>query len=267
MKTLYIWYVWLVIMIEKLFTKGDLPTVMEEVKPKLPMRLDIQFFADDDDDDDSDEDDDDNDDDSDDDDEKDDKDEAPDLDELLKDRAFRKQYNAKFKGQMAKRMKKKDEEIERLKGDKSKDKKKDDDKDDDDTSELETRLQDKEKRLLRAERREKRATVKEFAIDNGYDPKLLARLINLDEIELDEDGEPENIDELFDEIEEEFPGYFGAVDEDDDEDDEEEEKSSKRKKKVSYSPGSRQKGNRKKKTKPYDAGRLKALERHKKEEK
>lgn len=257
MKTLYIW---LVAMIQKLFTKGDLPTVKEEDSKLLALNL--QFFADDDDDDDAggDDNDDDSDDDSDDDDD-DDSDDAPDLDELLKDRAFRKQYNERFKGQMTKRMKKKDEEIERLKGGKKKDEKKDDDED---TSELESRLQDKEKRLVRAERREKRATVKEFAIDNGYDPKLLARLINLDEIELDDDGEPENIDELFDEIEEEFPGYFGDSD---DEEDEEEDKKSRKRKRGSYSPGSRQKGNRKKKITPQEAGRLKALERHKKEEK
>lgn len=249
-------------MIEKLFTKGDLPTeTEEEIKP---LKLNLQFFADDDDDD-SDDDSDDDEDGDDDSDDEDDEDDTPDLEELLKNRAFRKQYNAKFKGQMSKRMKKKDEEIERLKGEGTKGKKKEKDDDDDDASELKSRLQDKEKRLLRAERREKRATVKEFAIDNGYDPKLLARLINLDEIELDDDGEPENIDELFDEIEEEFPGYFG--DSDDEDEDEEEDKKSRKRKKGSYSPGARQKGNKKRKTDPKEAGRLKALERHKKEEK
>jgi hypothetical protein len=104
--------------------------------------------------------------------------------------------------------------------------------------------------------------VKEFAADNGHNPKLLARLINIDAIELDDDGEPENLDDLFDELEEEFPDYFGASDDDDDEG-----KESSKRKKTSYSPGARQKGNKKKKVDAKESGRQKALERHKKEEK
>jgi hypothetical protein len=104
--------------------------------------------------------------------------------------------------------------------------------------------------------------VKEFAADNGHNPKLLARLINIDAIELDDDGEPENLDDLFDELEEEFPDYFGASDDVDDEG-----KESSKRKKTSYSPGARQKGNKKKKVDAKESGRQKALERHKKEEK
>jgi hypothetical protein len=145
MKTLYIW---LVAMIQTLINrfKGGLPAEMEE-ETKL-LKLDLQFFADDGDDEDSDDDSDDEDDSD-----KDnsvDEDDAPNLDELLKDRAFKKQYNARLKEQLSKRMKKHDDEIERLKGDKSKGKKKDDPEDEE--SELAQELRDKTTRLERAER-------------------------------------------------------------------------------------------------------------------
>lgn len=251
-KRLHEWFI-------SLFKKeSGLPAKKEE-KIK-PLKLDLQFFADEDNSDDNDSDDDsgDSDDDSDDI----DNDEL-DIDELLKDKQFKKQYQAKLKEQLNKRMRKyKDvdpEEYRRLKEQAGK--KKDDAGDDDELETLKTKLTEKEKRIERAERREKRAMVKEFAVDNQVNPKLLARLINVDDIELDEDGEPENLDELFEELEEEFPEYFGAAD---DEDDEEEPR---REKKSTFVPGARQKSNKKKKVDPYEAGRLKALERHKKEDK
>lgn len=248
-------YNWLIAIIQKLFSKGGLPAKTEEKKPFEPyFRLnDLQFFASDGDDSDDDGRDS-GEDDQDDDQEDDEEDNVPDLDELLKDPAFKKQYNAKLKEQLSKRMKRHNKELERLKG---KDKKGDDEGTDDDDQ---TRIN--EKRLLRAERREKRAIVKEFAVDNGHNPRLLARLIDLDEIELDEDGEPENLDELFEELEEEFPEYFGPNKDDDDEDDEEEDRPRKKR----FTPGARQKMNKKKKVDPREAGRQKALERHKKKE-
>lgn len=250
-------YNWLIVIFQKLFTKGGLPAQTEEKKPFVPHLgpLDLQFFAAGDDDSGDDDGDDSNDDDQNDEDDSDDEDDIPDLDELLKDPVFKKQYNARFKEQLAKRMKRHNKELERLKGDKKQDKGDDKGADDDD----QTRIN--EKRLLRAERREKRAIVKEFAVDNGHNPRLLARLIDLDEIELDEDGEPENLDELFEDLEEEFPEYFGA-DKDDNEDEEEEEWPRKKR----FTPGARQKMNKKKKVDPREAGRQKALDRHKKKE-
>lgn len=247
-KRLHEWFI-------SLFKKeSGLPAEKEE-KIK-PLKLDLQFFADEDPEDDSV-------DDSEDELEDDSDDDIPDLDELLKDKKFKKQYQAKLKEQLGKRMKKYEgidpEEYRRLK---EKAGKKDEDTDDDDELEtLKTKLTEKEKRIERAERREKRAMVKEFAVDNQVNPKLLARLINVDDIELDEDGEPENLEELFEELEEEFPEYFGSAD------DEDEEEEPGRKKKSTFVPGARQKSNKKKKVDPYEAGRLKALERHKKEEK
>ena len=238
-------YVWLVAMIQTF--KGDLPAETEE-KQHAPLKLDLQFFADDNDDDDSD---DGADDDSGEGDDADD--EGPSLDELLKDKAFKKQYNDRLKEQLGKRMKKFEgvdpEEYKRLKAstDKSKGKDQDDDKQDDPNPE-------QQKRLLRAERREKKAVVKEFAVDNGHNPKLLARLLDVDAIELDEDGEPENLDELFEELEADFPEYFGASDDDD-----EENEPVKKKK---FVPGSKQKSNKAKDPDPAALAKADIERRH-----
>ena len=257
-KSIYVWFVSLIINFFNMFKKRPLSAPMEEVNHNH-LKLDLQFFAEDDDDEEDDE--------GSDDDEDDDEDDVPNLDDLLKDPKFKKQYNARFKGQLSKRMKKFEgidpEEFRRLKEQAGKKKQNQEDDEDEDLETLKSELTDKEKRLLRAERREKRAIVKEYAVDNDVNPKLLARLINVDDIELNEDGEPENLDDLFEELEEEFPEYFGASDDDEGE----EEEPLKKKRKTSFVPGARQKGNKKKKVDPYEAGRLKALERHKKEEK
>lgn len=235
-------YVWFVLMINKMFTrlfKRPLPAQMGEVKDNS-LKLNLQYFAKEDDDSDNDDGDDDSDDDDKDDDS--DEDETPNLDELLKDKKFKRQYQEKVKKQLGKRMKKfKDvdpEEYRRLKEKAGKKKDKDDKEEDEELNTLKNELSEKEKRLVRAERTEKRAMVKEFAVDNQVNPKLLSRLINVDDIELDDDGEPENLDDLFDELEEEFPEYFGGQEDDDEEEDDKEETTKKRKKKKSsYNPG------------------------------
>lgn len=238
--------------------KSGLPAEMEEKQE--PLKLNLQFFGDNPEDDPKDDPEELDDDDP--------EDDIPDLDELLKDKDFKKQYQAKLKEQLGKRMKKYEgvdpEEYRRLK--EQADKKKDN-KEGEEDEELETlkdELNQKEKRLLRAERREKRAIVKEFAVDNQVNPKLLARLIDVDDIELDEDGEPENLDELFEELEEEFPEYLGVPDEDEDEEDDEPKR---KKRRGAYRPGSRQKSNKKTKEQdPRALGAAKAAERHKKED-
>lgn len=236
---LYLWFI-------SLFER-DHSTKTNEDELQEPLKLDLQFFAEEDEEDE---------DEGDDDDESDEDDEELDLNELLKDPAFKKQYNKRFKKQLGKRMKKFEgidpEEYRRLKEQAGKKKGKQGDEDDDDETEtLREQLQAKEKKLLRAERREKRAMVKEYAVDNQVNPKLLARLINVEDIELDEDGEAENLDDLFEELEEEFPEYFGAVD---DEEDDEEEETRKKTRRSSYVPGARKKGNKKKKDDYSQAG-------------
>lgn len=229
-------YAWLTHMIEKL--TGGLPA--EEMEEKnVPLRLDLQFFADEGDDDDDEGDGQGDDGDGADEGEGDD-DDTPNLDELLKDPAFKKQYNARLKEQLGKRMKKHERQLEKLKGKGAAGKDQDDDKGADDKGEP----NETQAILARAERREKRALVKEYAADNGHNPKLLARLINIDDIELDEDGDPENLEELIEDLEDEFPELFAAGVADDD--NEEDERPAKKR----YTPGAKQKGNKKKKPDP-----------------
>ncbi|OHX52077.1 hypothetical protein [Planococcus faecalis] len=126
--------------------------------------------------------------------------------------------------------------------------------DDSDTSKV-------NEKVLKAEAREKRAVAKEFAIDEGIDPVLFVKFINLKEVELDEDGEPLNLDELLEDLQEgKYAKYFtAAVD-----DDEDEKEQAAKKKKASYVPGSMQKGNKKKKVDAYSAGAERAKQRHSK---
>lgn len=237
------------IFFNSLFKKKD------EKNDYLQLPLNLQFFADEDSEDEKEE--------------EDEEEDGPDLDELMKDPVFKKKYQAKLKEQLGKRMKKfKDvdpEEYRRLKEQADKKKAKDKDDEDEELESLKSETKAQEKRLLRAERREKQAVVKEFAVDNGVNAKLLARLIDIDAVELDDDGEPENLEDLFEELQDEFPEYFGEQDED--EEDEEEEIRSKKKNLNRYAPGSKQKGNKKREKDKRAAGAKRAAERHKKENK
>lgn len=209
------------------------PLFQRAFKPLV--RLDIQYFADGEGDDDDDQDTDD------------DQDDTPNLAEMLKDPVLKKQYQALLKGQLDKRLKKYADvdvdEYRQLKELADKKRQQDKDSDNEDAENLKTELKQKDEKLLRAERREKRAVVKEFAVDQGVNPKLLARLIDLDSIELDDDGEADNLEELFEELQDEFPEYFKAQDDDEEDEEEKETKSN------YYSPGSRQKMNKKPKEK------------------
>lgn len=246
----------IVLLLSLLFPKKKEPSIKSG-----PLKMDLQFFAEGGDDDDDDEGNDDDD----------DEEDGPDLDELLKDPKFKKKYQEKVKAQLDKRFKKfKDvdpEEYRRLKEQAAKQSKKKADDEEDELETLKSENKAKEEKLLRAERREKRVAVKEFAIENGYNHKLLSRLIDIDKVDLDENGEPDNLEELFDEIQEEFPEYFSDQD---DEDDEDEDVFLKKKKTTTsgYKPGSRQKGNGKNKKEDRKAkGAERAALRHKKEEK
>lgn len=171
-----------------------------------------------------------------------DPDDEPSLAELIKnDPKLKQQYQELLKTQLGKRMKKFEgvdvEEYRQLKEKAEKNKNTSEGSEGDNQDDLKSELKAKEEKLLRAELREKRAVVKEFAVDQGVNPKLLTRLIDLDAIELDENGEADNLDELFEELQEEFPEYFKAIDEE-----EEEEKVNHSN---YYSPGSYQKVNKK----------------------
>lgn len=241
--------VWFISLLTLLNTTKTVPSAAKEEKL---LKLDLQFFADDEDD---------HDDEEHHEEDEEDGEEIPNLDELLKNPKFKKQYNEKMKGQLGKRMSKyKDVDPEEYRRLKAKEQAGNKNGKDDDENKGETRSTENEKRLLRAERREKTALVKEFAVDNGHNPKLLARLMNIDAIELDEDGNADNLEELFEELEEEFPEYFSQQEEAEDGIVEQP------KKRAGVHSLPEKKSNPKKKVDPAEIGRQKARERHKKKE-
>ena len=190
------------------------------------------------------------------------KDETPSLEELLENPEFKKQYEADMKTKLGKRLKKyKDvdlDEYKRLKEEAGKkEEKPEKDEESDDPSK--SKIDEHEKRLARAERKEKRAAIKEYAMDNKFNAKLSAKLIDIDELELDEDGEPTNLEELFEDLAEEFPDLFGEKDE------EEEEEVQESEHRPRYNPG-KSKGNKVGKKDARKAGAERAKARHKKEE-
>jgi hypothetical protein len=230
---------------------------------ELPYKLNLQYFSGEDGDDDEDGDDGDDQDDQDGDEDEDDQDDEQTLEQMIKDDPkLKKQFNQLFKNKFDKRLKgvdlKKAKEL-LAKEQKNQDDKKDEGNDEDDakTANLQLKLDRKAKRL----------SVKEFAADHGQNPKLVARLIDLDKLELNEDGEvdPDDLEEAFDALEDEFPDLFVA-DDSDDEDEDEDEVPRHKKKNSGYRPGSRQRGNKKPKHDPYESGKARALARHKKEE-
>ncbi|UAK17563.1 hypothetical protein [Sporolactobacillus terrae] len=229
---------------------------------KLPHKLNLQFFASEDGDDDEGGDDDDQDDQDGDDEDDEDQDEEQTLEQMIKDDPnLKKQFNQLFKSKFDKRLKgvdlKKAKELLAIEQQKQDDKQGEgSDEDDAKTANLQLKLDRKAKRL----------SVKEYAADHGQNPKLVARLIDLDKLELNEDGEvdPDDLEDAFDTLEDEFPDLFAADDGDEDED--EEEQPRRKKKRSAYRPGSRQRGNKKPKHDPYESGKARALARHKKEE-
>jgi hypothetical protein len=231
---------------------------------KYLLPLDLQHFAgskdkDEDEDQDEDEDEDLDDEDNDDEDSSD-----PSLEQMLKDNpALKKEFNKLFKDRFDKRLKGVDlKEAKRLLKEKS-DKLDQDDQEDKDRKQKnkEDEISDKARKI---EVKTKRLAVKEFAVDNNLNPKLLSRLIDLDKLELDDDGELDNddLEELVDELTEEFPELFRKskqADQDEDEDEEQDDKSKARSHKV----GSKKKTNKPKDKDLREAGKNKALERAK----
>lgn len=220
--------------------------------------LDLQTFAKDTDPGDDEDDLDDEDDNS--DDEDDDDNEDPSLERMLKDNPkLKKEFNKLFKDRFDKRLKGVDlKEAKRLLKEKS-DKADQDDQEDKDkkVKAKNDEISEKERKL---DNKLKRSAVKEYAIDNDLSPKLLSRLVDLSKLELNDDGEidPEDLEELVDELTEEFPELFRkAKDEDQDEDEDTTKKAR------SHKVGSKKKTNKPKPEDLREAGKNKALERAK----
>lgn len=191
-------------------------------------------------------------------------DDEPNLEQMLKDNPkLKRQFNQLFKNKFDKRLKGID--LKKAKELLAKESKKPDDKARDETD-MDEEVEKTAKLQLKIDRKAKRLAVKEYAADHGHNPKLIARLVDLDSLELNEDGEvdPDDLEEAFEAIAEEFPELFAPDEEDEDADG---PRRSAKKPVATYRPGSRQKGNKQPKTGGYEAGKARALARHKKEEK
>lgn len=196
------------------------------------------------------------------DDEDEDSDEDPSLDDLMKDPKIKAQFDSKFKEAFDKRLKGLDLKAARkaLKAQQEAEQKATKDKEDQDDK---TANDEATKKAIKFEEKAKRLAVKEYAVDNDLNPRLLARLVDLSAIEVDEDGDidPDDLEEAVEELTKEFPELFRKkAQEDDDEDQADDEEDKSRSHKVSKT---RKKSNNPKGADLADIGKNIALERAK----
>lgn len=182
------------------------------------------------------------------------------LDEMMKDPEFKKAYEAKLQEQLGKRLKKFEgvdpEEFKRLKD--LEDKKKEAEMTE--AQKLQAKIDAMEAEKLTFAEREKDIAVKEFAISNGLDPKLIARLI--DKSGIKKSGEDfEGIKEAVEAVQSEFPQLFQS-----EEGDDEQGQGSGQSGQGGSFTLPKQKGNKPPKKGGYDAGKAKALARHQKQQ-
>lgn len=185
---------------------------------------------------------------------------SPNLEELLKDPEFKRQYEAQLQEHLSKRLKKYDgvdvDEYRRLKEEAEKKAEAEMTEIEKAKKEAETYKQKYEQKEKEFEAKEKGIAVKEYAIEKGYKSKLVSKLIDLDKITKDVDGNWVGIEETLTALAEEFPEIKNFV----------EGGTGEEGKGVKYGVGSKQKTNEAKPADKYEAGKLKALERHKKKE-
>lgn len=133
----------------------------------------------------------------------------------------------------------------------------------DELSTLKAQIDQQNQLIQQAQEKANRAEIKEYAMGNGFDPELSAALIPASKVELDENGDPANLEELFGEVANKFPQYFGAQDEEG-----AEKAATPAKRTTSYIPGStNKKSNPTPKVDRWELGKQRALARHKREDK
>lgn len=228
-------------------------------KKRFPLSLDIQFFAKKENDDSGDDDDSDDEGDNDSDDDSDDEAE-PSLAELMKSNpAIKKEFQALFKERFDKRLKGVDLEKARQLLKEQAEKQDNADDEEKKSTQKADEISEKEKKLID---KTKRIAVKEYAIDKDLNPKLVARLIDISKLSLDDDGEvdPDELEEVIDDLTDEFPELFRKSDKKDDEADSKDDEADRKKSPVRTG---RKKTNSKANTDLAELGKQKALERAK----
>jgi hypothetical protein len=182
------------------------------------------------------------------------------LDELLKDPEFKKAYEAKLQDQLKKRLKKFEgvdvDEYTKLK--EEADKKKQSEMTE--AQKLQAKIDAMEAERAVFAEREKDIAVKEFAISEGHDPKLIARLIDKSGIKKGEGGF-EGIKEAVEAVQAEFPQLFQTEGGDGSQG----QGGSQGGSQGGFSLP-KQKGNQAPKKGGYDAGKARAEARHKKQQ-
>lgn len=186
------------------------------------------------------------------------------LDELLKDPKFKAEYEARFKKSMDARMKKFEgvdaAEYKRLKDKEEADRQK--------GLSDEQKLKEENDRLKGEQnsfdRREKRLAVKEYAIDNSMDSKLLSRLMEteLDNLKRDDKGELVGLEEAIKKLAEEFPQLGGKDDNGDDGGDNGGDQGNGGGRRYNAGDGRQRQNNGGGGSKGYDAGKAIAERRH-----
>lgn len=130
------------------------------------------------------------------------------LEELMKDPTFKAQYEAKMKEQLGNRLKKFEgvdvDEYKRLK--EEEDKKKQDEMTE--AEKLQAKIDKMNDDLAKAEISMRDVAIKEYAIAQGMDSKLVSRLIDASVVKRGESGNFEGIEEAVKTVTEEFPQLF-----------------------------------------------------------
>lgn len=191
-----------------------------------------------------------------------------DINELMKDPEFKKQYENKMKEQLGKRLKKyEDVDVEEYKRLKEKEEKNEEEK----MGEVEKlqkevdKYKDKANTLeTKLEEREKIMAIKEQAIEKGYTPKLAVKLVDMEDVSKDDEGNW-LMDTAFEKMVSDFPEVFSSQQEGEGEGEQVEGEGEKNKG-VRYQAGSKQKTNEQTPESDYDAGKQRALARHGKQE-
>jgi hypothetical protein len=178
------------------------------------------------------------------------------LDELMKDPAFKAQYQAKLQNTLNTRLKKYEgidlEEYNRLK-------QAEQDKQDAELTDLQKKEREIEKlqgKIQSISDREKALAVKEFCVDKGYNAKLVSRLINLSSVK-EVDGAYQGIDEAIQELATEFPEVIKVAGQQQDN-----QQNQQQNQQNSYSTGANQRQNQQRQDNPYETGKSIAEQRN-----
>lgn len=189
-----------------------------------------------------------------------------DFGQLLKDNpGLKKQYQARFNKNMSKRMDKyADVDVEEYRDLKQR---AEEGKLEGDAQVWKDKYEEAQEQLTQTSQR---TAIQDYALGENMDQEQIAFLttmIKTNKLEKDDEGEWMGIDDEVERIVEKFPRMFDSKDQQSDDDDDDDDQSDSSKKKQKYNAGTKKHNNNKKEVDRKERGRLRALERHKKNQK